>query len=113
MGIYGCFVVCSYTHDNSDFDVDGFGLSVYDRVHKLSKHIPVRLSTLLATPTSVSLQEGGRVVLVMGNLIAGHGAQSDGKTYIFDVVLAPVDITVNIGGKELTNFSSQQVLLLL
>ena len=101
--------MCSYTHDNSDADVDGFGLSVYDSVNKLSKHIPVYVSTLLDTPSTVNLVEGGQSVLLMENLIAGHGGKADGKTYTFDVVLAPVDIAVNVGGKELTSFTSQQV----
>ena len=109
--VSGSFVVWSYTHDNSDSDVDGFGLSVYDRVNKLSKHIPVRLSTILDTPTTVNLVEGGQAVLQMENLIAGYSGKADGKTYTFDAIIAPVDIEVNVGGKELSRFTSEQVRL--
>ena len=101
----------SYTHDNSDVDVDGFGLSIYDGVNRQSKHIPVHLSTLLDTPSAVNLVEGGQIVLLMENLIAGHSGKPDGKTYSFDVVLAPVDTAVNVHGKEVQSFSSQQVKL--
>jgi len=101
----------SYVHDNSDVDVDGFSLSIYDGVNRLSKHIPVHLSTLLEPPSAVNLVEGGQSVLLMENLIAGHGGKPDGKTYSFDVVLAPVDTAVNVGGKEVHSFSSQQVRL--
>lgn len=103
------FVTYRYTHDNSDEDVDGFGLSVYDRVNKLSKHVPVHLSTLLDTPTTVNLVEGGQVVLLMENLIAGFSGKADEETYTFDVVVSPVDVAVKVGGKELPNFTSQQV----
>ena len=98
-----------YTHDDSDADVDGFGLSVNDGVNKLSKHIPVHVSMLLDTPTTVNLVEGGQVVLLMENLIAGYSGEADGKLYTFDVVLVPVDLAVSVGGRQLSSFTRQQV----
>ena len=104
--------VYRYNHDNSDAGVDGFGLSVYDRVNKLSKHVPVRLSTLLDRPATVKLVEGGRTVLLMENLIAGYSGKPDVTTsYAFDVVVAATDIAVVVGGKQLQSFTARQVRL--
>jgi len=106
------FGACRYNHDNSDAGVDGFDLSVYDRVNKLSKHIPVRLSTLLDRPATVKLVEGGRTVLLMENLIAGYSGKPDVTTsYAFDVVVAATDIAVVVGGKQLQSFTARQVRL--
>lgn len=104
-------VECRYTHDNSDADVDGFRLKVFDGVNQLSRYVTVHPSTMLETPATVNLVEGGRVVLLMENLIAGHSGNADGKTYSFDVVVAPVDVAVVVGGKELQTFTDAQVQL--
>ena len=69
------------------------------------------MSTLLDTPATVKLVEGGQVVLRMENLIAGYSGKADGKTYTFDVVVAPVDVAVYMGEKQLQSFTNQQVQL--
>jgi len=96
---------CRYTHDDSDVDVDGFGLSVYDRVNKLSKHIPVHISTLLDTPQTLQLVEGGEAAVRMENLLTEYS----GKTYTFDVLLCPVDMDVRVARADSLSFTSQQV----
>jgi len=100
---------CRYTSDGqSETDIDGFGLSVYDGVNKLSKHIAVYLSTLLATPDTLQLTEGRHAVVTIDNLLTPEYI-SDGQSYTFNVVLAPVDIAIIVDGTERSTFTSQQV----
>jgi len=102
--------VCRYAHDGDNVPRDGFGLSVYDGVNKLSKHVPVLLSTRLPSPAPLRLVEGRSAPLAINNLLAPRSTSDAPPSYTsFDVVLAPADISVRVGDDDATSFTSQQV----